>query len=195
MTQPPHDPNQQPSGEPFQPPQYPGGVPQDNPYQGGQYPGAGIPGTPYPAGQPGPPPPGFGGPAPLTTRPGSVLAAGIILCAIGAVLAVIQVISLIVGSSSGVYSGVSHGLVVVAGLIGLLLSLFAVAAGAWLFTSRSNATRITATVAAALLILTCWGIVATIAVPILLYATETAKRWFATAPEAGAGYPPAPGQY
>lgn len=219
MTQPPNDPNeptpddpnQSPSepyqspSDPYQAPQNPGGEVPGAPYQGGQLPGASyaggqVPGTPYqgapyPGGEPYAAP-GYGAPAPVTERPGSVTGAAVVLIVLGALVAVVQLIGFVSGSTVVVYNGEEYRTAAtIGGIVSLIIAVFAIYAGYRLLTDRTGTTRIVATVAAALMILTCWGIIATIAVPILLFATDTAKQWFADQPAAPGGYPPAPGQY
>ncbi|WP_448222712.1 hypothetical protein [Gordonia iterans] len=216
MTQPPNDPNaadgpnpHEPApgepyaspGQPYQAPHDPGGQIPGAHYQGSEYPGSQIPGapyqgSPYPSGEPYAAP-GYGAPAPLTSRPGAVTGAAVVLLAFGAFLAIFQVIGLVSGSTVVMYDGEEYRTAAtIGGIVGLIISIFAIFAGYRLLSDRTSTTRIIATVAAALLILTCWGIVATIAVPILLFATDSAKQWFAQQPPAApGGYPPAPGQY
>ncbi|MET9328431.1 hypothetical protein [Tsukamurella sp. NPDC003166] len=135
-----------------------------------------------PYGQPGYPQPGFGqpgfgGPVP-TTRPGTVLAAAIVLLVLGAGVLVLQLVSLGLGASAGIDDGAVMAGYAVGRVLGFVLGVAGIAAGVLLLLKRTKAVQIVATVVAALMILTCWGIVATIAVPILLWASESSRRWF-----------------
>ncbi|KXO96254.1 hypothetical protein [Tsukamurella pseudospumae] len=175
---------QQPYGQPGYPQQQPyGQQPYGQPDYSQQQP-YGQSGYQQPYGQPGYPQqgfgqPGFGGPVP-TTRPGTVLAAAIVLIAFGGLFGLLSLISIFTSSVSvaGLDNGAATGIVVGVGIAQLLICLFGVAAGVLLLQQRTKRIAIIATVAAGLMILTCWGVVATIAVPILLWASEPARRWF-----------------
>ncbi|ADG80022.1 hypothetical protein TPAU25S_00213 [Tsukamurella paurometabola] len=165
---------QQPYGQqPYGAPQ--GGPPNygyQQPYAQPGYPGYPQPGYPQAAGQPVP-----------MARPTTVLAAAIVLIVIGGILALLQVITLIAGpadsTTPGLDASTATAIVVVAGIIGLVISIGGIASGVLLLLKRSKAVAILATVASALMLLTCWGVIATIAVPILLWAPAASKAWFA----------------
>ncbi|MFW0791457.1 hypothetical protein [Gordonia sp. CPCC 205333] len=110
--------------------------------------------------------------------PGSVLAAGTVLVVIGVVGGVLRMLTTdpAATTSYGARAGA---------LVGVVAALLAVIAGAMLLRSRWRGYAIFATVAATLLILTGIGIIATIAVPILLWTRDSAKTWFAPEPPIG----------
>ena len=155
----------------------PQGFPQQPGYPQPGYPQPGYPQSGYP--YPGYGQSGFGAPMP-TTRPSAVLAAAIVLIAVGGLLAALTAIGLF-GSSLSVTgtamdSGAITGIVIV--IVQLVICVGAAAAGVLLLQKRTKQVAILATVVAGLLIVTCWGIVATIAVPILLWVPESSRRWF-----------------
>ena len=65
-----------------------------------------------------------------------------------------------------------------AAILGLVGSLGGIAAGIGLLLKRSRIIAILATVASVLMAFTCIGLIATVAVPILLWAPESSRRWF-----------------
>ncbi|GAA4738507.1 hypothetical protein MUG78_09225 [Gordonia alkaliphila] len=160
------------AGQPYAAQPYPG-----QPYGSQQFGGQPFPGGAYPPAPQGP-----------TSRPGSVVSAGAILIVLGALGLLGTLSSRLM--DTGITVG--DGAYVLGSIIGTIISLVivvaALGAGIALLTQRSNNVRILATVIAALLAVTCIGLVATIAVPILLWATDSAKSWFADAP---IGTPPA----
>ncbi|GAB17724.1 hypothetical protein GOEFS_037_00270 [Gordonia effusa NBRC 100432] len=189
-------PSKQPSAEPnvgyqqsaYQPPGYQGdqqpgyqspgyqqpGYPQPTSYPGYQAPGYG---SGYPAGYPAP-----GQPFAVDKRPGPVIAAGIVLIVFGLLGVLLRAAA--IGGVSAIDSSDNAELAggLIAMLIGAVACLLAIGAGIMLLTSRSRAAAILGTVAAALLIFTCIGLIATIAVPILLWTQDSAKAWFAPQP-------------
>ncbi|MFW0791456.1 hypothetical protein [Gordonia sp. CPCC 205333] len=123
-----------------------------------------------------------GQPLPVDKRPGAVIGAAIVLIAFGVIAGLLRVVAFAVTTADyGTGAEAAGG--AIASIVGLLASLFAIVGGIMLLTSRSKAAAITATVASALLIFTCIGIVATIAVPILLWTQDSAKAWFAQQPQ------------
>lgn len=163
---------------------YPGTALPGSAYPGAPYPTAGGPATSYPGYTQHPVAPGPQGPA---RRPGAVLAAAVVLIVGGVALAILTGALLASGVSIDSYTGgelepdvrdTAQTVMSVFLVVQVLLCLAAAGTGVWLLTSRSNAARICATVAAALLIVTCYGIVVSIAVPILLFAPEASKAWF-----------------
>jgi len=133
----------------------------------------------FPAyGQPGYPQPGFGALAPVG-RPGTVIAAAVVLIVFGLISAFFGAIS--ATGAGGAIEG--QGAAYAAGylgatVIGLLGAVGGVVTGILLLVKRSRPIAILATVAAVLMAFTCIGLVATIAVPILLWAPESSRRWF-----------------
>lgn len=116
-----------------------------------------------------------------TSRPGSVIGAAVVLIVFGLIglLANARRAGHLAAVPSDGFEAVGY---LSAILIGGIASLVAIAAGIWLLTSRSSSGRVFAVIAAAALAFTCFGIVATFAVPILLYTPDSAKRWFAVDP-------------
>lgn len=183
-------PDQPYPGQPYAGQAYPNQPYDSQPYPGQPYPGQSYDSQPYP----GPPYPGQpyaaqaypGGAYPPAstpmTRPGSVLAAAIILLVFGGLGLLGTLASRFAGTIT-----INGDTAYIAGtIVGTIISLAVCAAalggGAWLLKDRSNNARILATVAAVVLLFTCVGIVATIAVPILLWATESSKAWFTPGP-------------
>ncbi|GAB17723.1 hypothetical protein GOEFS_037_00260 [Gordonia effusa NBRC 100432] len=106
--------------------------------------------------------------------PGSVIAAGAVLIGFGVFGGVLRMFLTdphIIG-----YGSRMGGLVVV------VASLLAVVAGGKLLNSRWRGYAVFGTVVAGLLAVTGIGIVATVAVPILLWRRDSARAWFAPQP-------------
>ncbi|UQE75772.1 hypothetical protein MYK68_03945 [Gordonia sp. PP30] len=174
-------------------PAYPGAAYPPQSYPGQPYAVAGAPATAYPG------IPAAVAPAP-TRRPVPVIVAAIILIVGGVFLAILTGALMAAGINIGDYTDTSkldpdaeqlgQSVMNVFLIVQIVLCLVAAGIGVWLLVSRSNAARICATIAAVLLAITCYGIVASIAVPILLFAPESAKKWFRAEPEAP--LPPAP---
>lgn len=140
---------------------------------------AGFPAPGFPA--PGFPGPGFPPPAPPARRPGPVIAAAVVLIVFGA----LGTLGNLARNASAADSAVAGGAAYATGILIGTLFLYAVTLGAigtgiWLLVSPAGtgAARVCATIAAAGLLITVVGVVATVAVPILLFAPKSAQAWF-----------------
>ncbi|MGX9296004.1 hypothetical protein [Tsukamurella paurometabola] len=135
----------------------------------------------FPAyGQPGYPQPGFGAlvSAPAG-RPGTVLAAAVLLIVVGLICAILAALA-VTGTGAAIEgeSGAFATGYLGATVLGLLGSVGGVVTGILLLVKRSRLIAILATVSAVLMAFTCIGLIATIAVPILLWAPAASRRWF-----------------
>ncbi|BDD83989.1 hypothetical protein TPB0596_37520 [Tsukamurella pulmonis] len=138
----------------------------------------GQPGQPYPGyPQPGYPQPGYG--AAPTSRPGTIIGAAVVLIVVGLICALVGALTLLGSGEAleGEDAAFAAGFLGAA-ILGLVGSLGGIATGIGLLLKRSRIIAILATVASVLMAFTCIGLIATVAVPILLWAPESSRRWF-----------------
>ncbi|MFT3899173.1 MAG: hypothetical protein QM728_02875 [Gordonia sp. (in: high G+C Gram-positive bacteria)] len=175
--------------DPNQPPAYP---PPTYPQQPAAQPGYGYTDPAYGQPYPNASAPGYGYAAPVTSRPTPVTAAAIVLLAWGALLVLGSLGNLankgLATGDGAETAGRTLGL-----LLGLALAIGCIVGGIQLLTKRTTGARTLATVVAALSILTCLGVIVTVAVPILLFTPESSKAWFTPGQVGLPGqYPPNP---
>lgn len=146
------------------------------------------PGYPY-GNQPGYPGQHPGAPE---KRPGTVIAAGVVLIVFGLIGGLARIAANVTTASAmGGYgdaaTAAGFATVSIAGLLGALIALIS---GIMLLVTRSRGVRVFATIAAVILAATCIGLVATVAVPLLLWTSDSAKKWFDPQPIAPPGFGP-----